>query len=162
MTERYDAGYEARVDRELDLRGIVLTGLGLALVVVVFAALMWWLLVTLRGAARAADPPPPALPEARVVVEPPEPRLQSSPEQDMRRMRAEEEMLLGGWAWVDEGAGIARVPIERAMEIVAERGLPEPAGGYGPPAAAAPVENGGSGGESADPEAGPPAGEGDS
>jgi hypothetical protein len=32
--------------------------------------------------------------------------------------------LLEGYQWVDEQAGVVRIPIERAMELLAERGLP--------------------------------------
>jgi len=32
--------------------------------------------------------------------------------------------LLEGYQWLDEDAGVVRIPIERAMELLAERGLP--------------------------------------
>lgn len=35
-------------------------------------------------------------------------------------LRAAQRDALGRWGWVDRNAGIARIPIERAMEIVAE------------------------------------------
>ncbi|MGH9868696.1 MAG: hypothetical protein ACREAA_11110 [Candidatus Polarisedimenticolia bacterium] len=55
---------------------------------------------------------------------PPEPRLQVSPQTDMRAMRAQEQELLHSYGWVDRQAGRVRIPIERAMEIVAEKGAP--------------------------------------
>ena len=55
---------------------------------------------------------------------PPEPRLQSNPQQDLSELRAKQESLLKGYGWVNKEAGIARIPIEEAMRIVVQRGLP--------------------------------------
>jgi hypothetical protein len=41
-------------------------------------------------------------------------------------MQAEENAALTTYGWVDRDAGIVRMPIERAMEILVERGLPPP------------------------------------
>ena len=38
------------------------------------------------------------------------------------RLREEEE--LNSYGWVDQKAGIVHIPIERAMQLIAERGLP--------------------------------------
>lgn len=41
-----------------------------------------------------------------------------------------QEKQLNSYDWVDEKAGVARIPIDRAMELVAQRGLPvKPQGG---------------------------------
>ena len=120
MTDGHDHDYESGLDREISVKGIAYTGVVLALVVVVSGALMWWMSVGLKSRLAAADPPPPVLPEAREQELPPEPRLQTSPEEDLRILRREEDEFLYGYEWVDEGAGIARVPIERAMELMAE------------------------------------------
>jgi hypothetical protein len=55
---------------------------------------------------------------------PAEPRLQTNPQQDLRQMRAREDAILNGYGWVDQGAGVARIPISEAMKIVVSRGLP--------------------------------------
>lgn len=52
----------------------------------------------------------------------PEPRLQSSPEADLARMRSEQGAALGGYAWIDRPAGIVRIPIGDAMAVLARRG----------------------------------------
>ena len=57
---------------------------------------------------------------------PPPPRLEVSPPIDLLRFRADEERLLGQYAWLDRQQGIVRIPIDRAMELVLERGLPAP------------------------------------
>src|SRR3989442_8787497 len=55
---------------------------------------------------------------------PPEPRLQTNPREDLRVLRAREDEILNGYAWVDKNAGVARVPIEEAMKITLKHGLP--------------------------------------
>jgi hypothetical protein len=39
-------------------------------------------------------------------------------------MRAMEDLQLHSYRWVDIEAGIASIPIERAMELIVKRGLP--------------------------------------
>lgn len=57
---------------------------------------------------------------------PPPPLLQSNvaKTQDMTDMRLREYQGLTSYGWVDEEAGIARVPIEVAIDLTAQRGLP--------------------------------------
>jgi hypothetical protein len=56
--------------------------------------------------------------------EPPEPRLQTDPRQDLADMRAKEDDVLGSYGWVDKNAGVVRIPIDAAMKLTLERGLP--------------------------------------
>lgn len=55
---------------------------------------------------------------------PPGPVLQANPAVDMQRFREQELRKVSTYGWVDERRGIVRVPVDRAMEIVAQRGLP--------------------------------------
>jgi hypothetical protein len=111
------------IDRELDLRRIVWTGVGLALLLIVTVLLVWPLAGGMRSLASRLDSAEPALPEAMTQPVPPGPRLQIDPAGELAEMRHEEAIRLGTYAWVNEPAGIARIPVERAMEIVLERGL---------------------------------------
>jgi hypothetical protein len=52
----------------------------------------------------------------------PKPALQVSTTIDIERLRAEERAALDGYAWVEPGS-VAKLPIDRAMAIVAERGV---------------------------------------
>jgi hypothetical protein len=55
----------------------------------------------------------------------PSPRLQTDDGyQEVTDIHAKEDLLLENYSWVDQGKGTVRIPIERAMELVAERGLP--------------------------------------
>jgi hypothetical protein len=53
----------------------------------------------------------------------PAPALESAPQADLARYRAEKTKLLTTTGWVDEQAGIARIPIATAMTLLSERGL---------------------------------------
>ncbi len=110
--------------RDIDARRLGLLSAVLAALVVVAMAAMFW--VFNHFAAReAARQPAGATMAARSEVRfPPEPRLQVSARDDLRRLRAEEDAILGGYGWSDREKGLVRIPIERAMEIVVERGLP--------------------------------------
>jgi hypothetical protein len=54
----------------------------------------------------------------------PEPRLQVAPQADLAALRAREDVALKTYGWVDRNAGVVRIPIERAMDLIAQRGLP--------------------------------------
>jgi hypothetical protein len=74
---------------------------------------------------------------------PPRPRLQTYPFTDITALRADERRLLDGYAWVDKNAGVVRIPIDRAIDVLAERGLPHraaPPNAMPAPAGVAPME----------------------
>ncbi|MGO9518267.1 MAG: hypothetical protein ACLPND_14600 [Candidatus Korobacteraceae bacterium] len=59
----------------------------------------------------------------------PTPRLQNDDgNQDVTDLHAREDLLLNNYSWVvkpqDQAQGKVRIPIERAMELIAQRGLP--------------------------------------
>ena len=54
----------------------------------------------------------------------PEPRLEEDERDQMNSIRLEEEKQLHSYGWTDEKAGVVHIPIERAMELTAQRGLP--------------------------------------
>jgi hypothetical protein len=54
----------------------------------------------------------------------PQPQLQQTPIVDLSTIRAEEDKLLNGYAWVDQPKGVVRIPISQAIDILAKRGLP--------------------------------------
>lgn len=55
----------------------------------------------------------------------PTPRVQSDDgNQDVADLHAREDLLLSNYTWVDKSKGTVRIPIERAMELIAQRGLP--------------------------------------
>ena len=51
-----------------------------------------------------------------------EPQVQSNPAGDLRAFQARQREQLEGYAWVDREHGLARIPVARAMELLAARG----------------------------------------
>ncbi|TPL98035.1 MULTISPECIES: hypothetical protein [unclassified Mesorhizobium] len=56
------------------------------------------------------------------------PALQDFPGADLAAFRQQEDRELGMLAWVDRNGGIARIPIDDAMKLIAAQGLPDWAG----------------------------------
>ena len=55
----------------------------------------------------------------------PTPRLETDDgNQDIAEMHAREDLLLNYYSWVDRSSGKVRIPISRAMELIAKNGLP--------------------------------------
>ncbi len=70
----------------------------------------------------------------------PTPRVQlDDGNEDVAELHAREDLLLNYYSWVDPSKGIVRIPIERAMELVAQRGLPVMPARQLPPAMTADV-----------------------
>lgn len=64
------------------------------------------------------------LPQGDPVRSFPAPRLQPDPVADLNKFRVSEEEVLHSYAWIDQNAGLARIPIEQAMKAIAQQGLP--------------------------------------
>ena len=114
---RHEGGYEP-TDANVRLIGVFLVALVLSCAAAALA--VHWMLEAFTGGAPRAGA------EARVAPRelPPAPRLESQPRQELREWLAREGALLRGYAWVDREAGVVRIPIERAMEILTQEGLP--------------------------------------
>ena len=52
------------------------------------------------------------------------PQLQVVPGLDQRAIRVDATARLEGYGWVDEGRGVAHVPIETAIDMLLESGVP--------------------------------------
>jgi hypothetical protein len=62
---------------------------------------------------------------AQVTQSFPTPRVQTDDgNQDVADLHAREDLLLENYTWVDQSQGKVRIPIERAMQIIAQKGLP--------------------------------------
>ncbi len=122
--------------RDVDIRGVVLFGfwLGAGTIAALFA--MWGLFRVLEKRQERVDKPLPPQVVVNLKRIPPEPRLEPDPLALRREVRAQEDALLKSYGWVDRTAGSVHIPIDRAMEIVLERGVP---GGKPMAAAAAPA-----------------------
>jgi len=102
---------------DLSVRGVLLALAALAAAVLVVQLVVGVQFAALRREC-AREHPPAAL---RTVPPegPPEPRLQTTPAEDLAAMRAQEDAILHGYGWEDRAAGVVHIPVERAMELVA-------------------------------------------
>lgn len=106
-------------------RAITKFGIGLAFIVVLSQLFLWWLFVHFSQREQKLSPPVPAIVRLEAPKVPPEPRLQPNPQIDLQKLRQAEDSVLNHYAWVDPDRGIVRIPVQRALDIVAQRGLPQ-------------------------------------
>ena len=66
------------------------------------------------------------------VAEFPQPRLEVKPGASLAEFRAAEDADLNSYAWIDRSAGTVRIPIDRAMRLILDRGLPDVGAGQTP------------------------------
>lgn len=115
---------------DLSSRGIYMFLVGLVVVAAFIHFVIWGLWRYLSRAE--AEPVRPrtevVLPARSLRGDPalrfPAPRLQPDPVADMDKFRTQVEERLNSYGWVDQKAGIVHIPIERAIELTAQRGLP--------------------------------------
>lgn len=109
---------------DVDNRGVLLFGLGLGLAMLVILGSIWVFFRVLEKRQERSD----RLIEPQVAASfrrtPPEPRLEPQPLAPRLALRAQEDGQLSSYGWIDRGSGLVHIPIDRAMEIVAERGVP--------------------------------------
>lgn len=112
------AGYERQ---DLSPRAIALFGVVLAIVIVLSAGVVT--LFQIYAASRYTRRQPPR-PLVAVRPEAVEPRLQIDAPVELRTMREAEERMLNSYRWVDPQTETVQIPVERAIEILAQKGLP--------------------------------------
>lgn len=110
----------------------------------VATAMVYLIIVGVQAGLRKVDEMNPQQPQTAIQngkILPPEPRLQGAPEpdpdrpgktknsmlplEDMAAYREKVDKQAASYGWVDQANGIASIPIDRAKEIIAEKGLPK-------------------------------------
>lgn len=110
--------------RDISTRVVVIFGISLAVGAVLVQAAIWLLYLHFAGVAARADPHEYPMARSGAPALPPAPRLQTRPREDLKQMRAEENEYLETYGWVDANGGVVHIPIERAMRLTIEQGLP--------------------------------------
>lgn len=129
-TERNQAHVEAS---DVEVRGIYWFAAALVISAVAISIVLWGMFRFFEKELTGQDPedtpvvaeqrkrePPATDPAARF----PQPRLQFQAAEENARHQFAEERILSSYGWVDAKTGVARIPIDRAMDLVAQRGLP--------------------------------------
>ena len=109
-------------------------GIWLAVSMVVGAGIVYGTYTLLERRADQADAAARRFPLAQGVSQaPPAPRLQTQPFKDVMQLKAEQRAVLNSYGWVDKANGVVHIPIERAMSLTLQRGLPAREGGSAAP-----------------------------
>jgi hypothetical protein len=107
---------------DADTRKVLMFGVGLAAIILAACLAMWITFGYLNAHQPLTGPPPSPLATERRL--PPEPRLQVSETEDSGKAVADEDKWLTSYGWVDKDGGVAHIPIESAMDLILERGIP--------------------------------------
>jgi hypothetical protein len=111
----------------------------------------WSKTVDVRTLGNLANNPAMQNKMAQLTQQFPTPRLQvDDGYQEIADLHSKEDLLLDNYSWVDQSQGKVRIPIDRAIELLAQRGLPVAAAvdhaqlltGDTKPVAAVPLTNG--------------------
>jgi hypothetical protein len=116
--------------------GLIKAGIGLAiLLVIVFVGMRfgWDAFMKFSPAGQEASP----MTDARIL--PPRPRLQVDPQKEIHDYCEQQAETLDSYGWVDQSAGIVRIPVDRAIELTLKNGLPSRPSGQVPADLASPA-----------------------
>ncbi len=114
----HNGGHEANV---VNMRFIVVSLLVLLLALLLVMLLMHWLLVLFEAESTPVLAPEPRF--AQTDIRPPEPQIAADLPRQLKELRAENEETLSSYEWLDREKQVARIPIDRAIELLAEKGL---------------------------------------
>jgi hypothetical protein len=122
----------------ISYRGIVWFLIVLTVTTVICQVLMWVLLKVFEhrtpvvavsplaapvGERPAVEGPLSPAVNAIGVTEGPQPHLLVNEPANLKEFRAREQEALTTYGWVDQNAGVVRIPIDRAKELLLQRGL---------------------------------------
>ncbi len=118
------SGHGEHEKSDINVRAVTRFGVGLGISAIASLALMGFVFTFFVRKEAASSPPAPQMHKLDPMKEPPEPRLQTRPAPDLKAIRADEDALLNRYNWIDAQKGLVRIPVSRAMELVAKEGLP--------------------------------------
>ena len=116
-----DPGYETR---DVGVRNTALVMAGLALSVLAVIGTMVWLMGAVIASQRRTLPT--LTPQQTARLTPPPPNLQADPYADLDRQRAGAAAQVSGYGYNDPARTRARIPVDRAMELIVGRPLDAP------------------------------------
>ena len=114
------------IDTSVGYKFALWLAVAMAISVVIVYGVFWFFEGQTKGADATAQKYPLAVGQAKT---PPLPNLQTQPFKDVYLLRKHEAEKLESYGWVDKEGGVTRLPIDRAMEVLLQRGLPARADG---------------------------------
>jgi hypothetical protein len=111
-------GYERR---DANIPALLKLALGLAILIAVTLVAVNW---TFKIFDQLLPLGPPAAPFEQTRQLPPSPRLQAAPHVELKDYCVAQQKNVDSYAWVDQQQGTVRIPIDRAMDLILQQGLP--------------------------------------
>jgi hypothetical protein len=111
-------GYETR---DASIPALLKFAVSLAVIIIVVSFGMKWLF---NYDAKTQSLGPTVTPFENERTIPPLPRLQVLPQKEIHDYWEAEQGLVNSYGWVDRQNGVVRIPVDRAMRILLQRGLP--------------------------------------
>ena len=108
--------------REANISVIVWSLVALAVATIAIYILVWGMFNVIKTADQKESSEQAASKFAVPGQLPPEPRLQVRPWEELQVLRAHEDDVLGHYGWQDQKNGIVHIPIDKAMDMVAQQG----------------------------------------
>ncbi len=116
---------------DVNIWAIGKVGIGLIVTTILSLFLVLGVFRYLEQQDRASQPPPRVGGNVQQKL-PPQPRLVEDEPDDLKQVRTEEDQSLNGYGWADQQHTHVKIPIDRAIDQVAQRGLPvRPSGDQG-------------------------------
>ncbi len=129
----------AHETRDANVRRVVRFGIALA-VLIVLSMVATKLFYDVLSHYITAGLPPAPFETSKQVPPPGTPLLEPDPVQDYQKYMQDQETALESYGWVDQKAGVVRIPVNQAMRLVLKRGLPVRASAESASAATKPDE----------------------
>ncbi|PYK13611.1 MAG: hypothetical protein DME65_01335 [Verrucomicrobia bacterium] len=117
--------------RDVDVLSLLTIAVLLFLSCVIISLLVWAMMHYFKLHEPVRTPGQTSLPVTS-AEEFPKPRLEIKGAADLAKLRAAEEADLDSYGWIDRYSGTVRIPVDRAMQLLLERGLPEVGAGQTP------------------------------
>jgi hypothetical protein len=116
------SGYEKR---DANAKGIFLSVAGLFVALVLIDVIVHFIVKDFKNSPTPADRYSGSVRHQQAAAaQPAFPRLQISAPADLSKFREEEAEQLNTYGWINKTAGVVRIPVNRAMDLVLQRGLP--------------------------------------
>ncbi len=127
--------------RDIHVRGVLMFCFSLALAVLLVTLVLWGLFHVFSRQAEKREPEvSPMFRQGRAKQDFPAPQLQPPPPVageesnryrpfitdtvDLETMQQRERYTLNSYGWVDQNAGVVHIPIQQAMDMLVQQGLP--------------------------------------
>ena len=117
MAER--VGHE---QRDANVKLITWFAVGLVVCAIIIHLVTGWLYKVFKDDYPSPDAPSRIALDAKPIA--PAPQLQTNAQVDLAKYEDEENKKLNSYGWLDKRAGVIHVPIERAIDLLVQRGLP--------------------------------------